>query len=297
MASQPNFNFIGRKSRASSSRVFVGFVFGGLAVALWVGIWDLGPRNQSARIGELVSSSPSPTPSRPPVPIIVSDDVLGTDRITSPSGSHQVFVDSSGDGFSVIMVAGRDGTYPYSLLRTRASSIAVSWPQEGVVAFASQRLDRSGKDVTLINLATKELSPLLEDQKNLEYVWAPSGAYLLFSTSRDSNLSLMILNIAARTTFTVPLVTGAEKCAWLPDESGLVCGVPRQQSLPADIPSREISTNDSLVLFDFMTGLSRVLWEGTVNSPVSMYRPQVTADGSLITFTNLFDKKRYSLTI
>lgn len=209
----------------------------------------------------------------------------------APNSNQVVYAESSG-GTSLIFIAAFDGSAPRKILETRAESLELSWPNQDMIILVSQRPDRSGRDMSILG-TDGTLRILFTDKENLEYTWSVNGNTLLFSFFDANGLTLRTLDMVSGQEAVVPLKTSARKCAWSTSAQEIICGVPVQQELPADIASQNVATRDQIVSFNRIIETSRVLWRGNGTPIFSIYDP-ILSD-SFVTFINLLDHRLYAL--
>jgi hypothetical protein len=194
-----------------------------------------------------------------------------------------------------LSVADTDGTSPRKVIDTRAESAELSWPLENTVVLTSRRTDRAGTDMTAIGLDGM-LTPIMSARENLEYVWSPDGSRLLFSYFvPGKGITLWYRTLASAAEIPLGVSTAAGKCAWRPDGTGVVCGIPASTSLARDVPSSKTATSDDIASIDLLSGDQRVLYSAKRGSPFGISGALVSSSGSFFVFTNIFDRHLYAV--
>jgi hypothetical protein len=130
---------------------------------------------------------------------------------------------SSGSG-SVASLAGPDGTSGKTLFSSALSALTLRFAGASVIAATKPTSALDGY-AFLVNPAgsfTRLLGPL----RGLTVLPSPSGSQALYSYVDRTRLYTQVLDVANRTSVSLPLVTLAEKCAWNREGTAVFCGVP-----------------------------------------------------------------------
>src|SRR3989338_4413470 len=149
----------------------------------------------------------------------------------TPSGS--LFTLLSGSTGTVGSIAKSDGTNARTLFSSLLSSLIVH-PTNGNYfghTKASAFLDGYGFHINSTSGAfTRILGPL----RGLSVLPSPDGTRVIYSYLDRGTLRLAALDVASRTTTSLPVSTMVEKCGWSHDSLSVYCGVPL--SLPSGLP-------------------------------------------------------------
>lgn len=214
----------------------------------------------------------------------------------SPDGHNLAFLDNKGSSIS-LMVGGSDGTESREILTTRSNSSIIEWPKKDFISLLTQRTGSVGRDLSLVNL-DGTLRILLSNRDNLEHVWSPSGQKLLFSYFvTGKGVQLLYLDITLGAPIFLNIATSAAKCAWQPDEQGIVCGVPASDSLTRDISADKTATLDAISQIDLVSGAINKLYSPQKGVLLGVGESLVSSSGNYFVFRNLFDQRLYVLTI
>jgi hypothetical protein len=211
----------------------------------------------------------------------------------APDGKRVAYTEPS-DGAVSLFIADATGASPDIVLKTRASSARLSWSSRSdSVVMASRRTDRAGWDLTAVGL-TGEITPILTNKENLEYLWAPDGRSFIYSYFvPDQGIELFWHNPATGDDLPLSVATSARKCAWLPTGDGLVCGIPSKTALSRDVPADRMATTDDLVRVALF-GASTVLYKVPAQTLLGIIDPVITPSGDFFAFQNLFDQRLYT---
>lgn len=210
----------------------------------------------------------------------------------APGGRRLAFVDTGGDT-ATVYVANTDGTEERKIMDTRVDDPVLSWPRKDMLALSSKRSDRAGRDLTIIGL-DGSLKPLLSNKENLEYAWSRGGERLLYSYyDQSKGIQLWYLDTASGIQTPLNIGTSARKCAWSPDTTQIVCGIPATATLSRDIPADKMSTLDDIVLITISSGQQHKLYSARQGALVGVSGPLISSSGSFFTFVNPFDRKLY----
>jgi hypothetical protein len=182
-------------------------------------------------------------------------------------------------------------------MQTRVAENSLSWPMSDRLALVSRRPDQNGWDMTLIGM-DGALTSVLSGRENLEYAWSRDGSKLLFSAFvPQQGVALFFRNMDFGVDMPLGIATSADKCAWTPDATRIVCGVPVRSALTRDVPASKTATVDEIVSIDPATGSQQTIWTPPGGTLMGVIDPLVSASGMSFVFTNLFDHKLYSVTI
>jgi Tol biopolymer transport system component len=196
------------------------------------------------------------------------------------------------DGDSAIYVGSSDGSDARKILAIRATEPKLSWPRDDVLFFESRRPDGNISDLTALTLDGK-ISVLLSHKTNLEYVWSRDGKKLLFSYFSNHGIELWYMDTGTGVPLPLSLSTSAQKCAWRPDSTSIVCGVPPSESLTRDTASGRTSTLDDIVTLSLLTGDTQKMYSAQKGSFLGVTEPLVSSSGNFLVFINSFDQRPY----
>jgi Tol biopolymer transport system component len=140
------------------------------------------------------------------------------DPDVSPDGRTVVFVRQRGDG-SDLAVIGLDGAATRDLTRSAPGVqwSAPQWSPAGDALVASRWMPGGMLDIVRVDPVSGTVTPLTEDRaKDVEPVWTPDAAHVLFRSDRDGVSNLYALRIADGAVLRVTNVLGG---AFTPDVS------------------------------------------------------------------------------
>ena len=132
------------------------------------------------------------------------------DPDVSPDGTRVVFVRQQGDrsDLATIDLDGR-GQRDITHSEPGVQWGGPAWSPTGDRLAASRWRPGGWLDVVLVDPATGEVTPLLEDRaRDVEPVWTPDGTHLLFRSDRDGVSNLYALRLADRALLRVSNVLG-----------------------------------------------------------------------------------------
>ena len=188
-----------------------------------------------------------------------------------------------------------DGADPRTILTSRAESAELLWPAPDTLILASKRSDRSGTDLTAVS-TEGDLLPFMTNRESLEFIWSRDGRYLLFSYFvPGSGVGLWYRDMSTGAEVPLGLATGARKCAWHPAGLSVTCGIPSKTSLVNGVSSAMTATLDDIVTLDIAEGKEHRSYVARQGVFLGVIDPLVSSSGNHFVFTNLFDKKAYSL--
>jgi hypothetical protein len=212
----------------------------------------------------------------------------------APDGQHIVYLETN-DAASALFVGTSDGSVSHKLIDTRAQDVQLDWPCNTMISMLSQRLDRTGSDLSLIDPSSGDLTVLMTNRENLEYQWSPDGTKLLFSYYTSAQgISLWERDISSGNEVSLGVATSAQKCAWQIDGITVVCGVPVKSSLTRGVSAAHSATIDDIVTLNTRSGEQTVQYHGTSTMPLGTISPLVSSSGAYFVFTNVFDQRLYS---
>jgi hypothetical protein len=215
-----------------------------------------------------------------------------TGVLPGPDANHILETVKGDSGFRVLSAALAGGSVTqlfssplksWKILTSASSTFAETAPAS--VAGYLYRLDGKGG-------MTKVVGPL----NGLMALPDPTGTYVAYS---DTN-KLAARNVRTGATYTSPIATYAEKCAWAPGATPLLfCGV----SVGGDAPSIEQwylglkAANDNAWLIDLSAGTATSLKElaPNANEPIDILSPAVSPNGQYAVFLNKTDLSLWSL--
>ncbi|MEK7638094.1 MAG: hypothetical protein AAB375_01570 [Patescibacteria group bacterium] len=220
---------------------------------------------------------------------------IGSDIIAlavSPDGRQIAYMKPMEDA-SALFISDSDGSNPRTLITTRAQEVRLNWPVKDTLSMASRRPDRTGTDLSIIDL-DGTLTIMMSNRENLEYVWSPDGTHLLYSYfTPEQGVSLWYREAGSRLDVPLGLATSARKCAWHDNTMTITCGVPAKNSLGRDVPADRSATVDDIATLDMSTGEQSRLYGGTGATLIGVIEPLVSSSGNYFVFTNLFDQRLY----
>ncbi len=211
----------------------------------------------------------------------------------APDGQRLAYIDTV-NGQSAIYIGSADGSDARKVLAVRATDVLLSWPGKDLLFFSSRRPDGNSSDLSSLTPDGK-LSAVLSNKVNLEYTWSRDGGKLLFSYFTEQGLELWYADMRTGTVLPLSASTAARKCAWTPDSSAVVCGIPPEGTLTSDIPSERISTRDDITVIDVLSGNQTKVYATQKGAFVGVTEPLVSSSGAFFVFVNAFDHRLYRL--
>lgn len=212
----------------------------------------------------------------------------------SPDGHHISFIDTT-EGSQYVVVTDIDGSAAHKLLPTRAQGARLSWLGNNLLLLLSRDSTTDSTDMTAVSM-TGDLQVIEVNRPSLQYVASPDHSHLLVSyTGSDGSISLLERSVNENADVPLGVATSADKCAWGPDGTFVVCGVPHTGQISSAAPADHTATNDDIIRLDLRTGDRAVLYQAQQKSPVGVIRPLVSSSGTFLVFTNIFDSKLYEL--
>ena len=225
--------------------------------------------------------------------------VMGTDfmSLTVSRDGRSIAFTAPSDDHMAIFTSGADGSARHPLLQTRISEDSLSWPADERLALVSRRPDQNGWDLSLVGM-NGALTPVLTDRENLATQWSRDGSQLLYSAFiTTQGIELFLRTITTGEDIPLGIATSADKCAWTPDGTRIVCGVPTHSSLTGDVPASKTATVDTIISFDLTTGAQQTVWTPPSGTLMGVIDPVITSSGRAFAFTNLFDHRLYSVSL
>lgn len=148
----------------------------------------------------------------------ITHGLRARDPAVSPDGRTVAFVRQRGDGSDLALV-GLDGTGPRDLTRSEAGTQwgSPDWSPSGDALVASRWMTGGMLDIVRVDPRTGEVTPLTRDRaKDVEPVWMPDGAEVLFRSDRDGVSNLYLVRVSDGALSRVTNVVGG---AFTPDVS------------------------------------------------------------------------------
>ncbi|HRH24204.1 MAG TPA: hypothetical protein PK109_01255, partial [Candidatus Paceibacterota bacterium] len=148
----------------------------------------------------------------------------GLDQVVVSGSSTVITLLPSSTG-SIATSARIDGTNAKTFFSSALSSLRLFPAGTGVAAFtkASAQSDGVGFMVSSGGTFTRILGPL----RGLTLLPSPSGKSVLYSYVSGNSVVAGMLDVATRTTTSLPIAALPEKCVWAANETAVYCGVPR----------------------------------------------------------------------
>ncbi len=200
-------------------------------------------------------------------------------RALSPEGRQVVYLQSSSDT-PALYISLADGSSQRKLLNTRAENVALNWPRADFVSMSSQKANKAGKDLAVIDMAGN--MTVLMSSKEFSYF------------TSDDGIMTWVRIIDTNTDIPLRIATSAHKCVWNAGNTEIICGVPIKNALTRDVPADHSATIDDIIRFDLSSGQTTTLYRGSSNNLISVINPTISSSGDLV-FTNLFDQRLMSL--
>lgn len=217
-----------------------------------------------------------------------------TGATASPNGKSIAYFTPSDDG-SVLRIADSSGENGATILATRTESAVVQWIDDSTLALLTQRPDRPGRDLSLVDQRGK-ITTILTNRENLETTWSPDGTQALISYfTPETGISLWHYRISSGESTPLAIETSAAKCAWATDSMSITCGVPMQNTLTRDVPADRTATVDHIETLDFTSGERTRNYTGVQGTLLGVTAPLMSSSGDYFVFTNMFDSRLYAL--
>jgi hypothetical protein len=195
---------------------------------------------------------------------------------------------------SGLYVSAADGSDARKILATRMKVVTISWPMKDSLAVVSQKAGNTAKDLSFVGL-DGSLRVMLSGRENLEYKLPRSNKIMLFSFyDQGKGIQLWIVDMDTENAVALNVQTSAAKCAWTPDESAVICGIPQKDALVSDVAANDTATVDDIVRIDITTGEQTTLYKAQKDALMSVSDPLISSSGNYFVFRNLFDQRLYS---
>ncbi len=133
---------------------------------------------------------------------------------TNDSGdiAHLVFDEAIGEG-SLRISDGKFSSFN-TLMKTRLKSWSLESLDQKTISLLITSTENQLDNLFLFNISKKELSPILQDQRDIHLLWAPDGSSLIFSRTREDSTELLLLKPGNSNATILQLSVSAKKCAW-----------------------------------------------------------------------------------
>lgn len=212
--------------------------------------------------------------------------------VVGVTGSSTLYTLLSGPGGSTASSAVIGGTSATTLFTTALSSISLK-PFGGDFVATTHASSEVGGYSFLVQKGTGRFIRTLGPFSGLSTLPDPTGKYILYSYVYRGKLLLSVFNMENHTSTQLPVATLAEKCVWLPDSTGLYCGIPT--ALPAGLPDiwyQGASTfSDRLWHINMNTRLATLIVDPAAVAEASIDMVAMTMDPAedAVIFTNKAD--------
>ena len=156
------------------------------------------------------------------------------DVYATPSGGLLSL--TSGTNGSTATLSKADGSGARTLFSSTLGKLFV-FATDGPYFAATPSSARLSGYAFSVSASTGVFTRILGPLRGLSILPNHTGTKALFSYFDGTGMRLAVYDIAKRETVPLPVSTLAEKCAWVPDDTGAYCGVPVSDSFTnAEIP-------------------------------------------------------------
>ena len=164
-------------------------------------------------------ASPTPTPASPAPSPPSTQKIKLPNNVLSPAFSpysndvaYVYFDDETGQGN--ISVADSNFQSYKNLLKTRIKGWRIQWVNAHTLSLVATADSNNLDSLFLLDTKTSELTPVIQDKKDLRPLWSPDGTILLFSHRKGPLTELVWVKRADSTAGILPLEAPAFQCAW-----------------------------------------------------------------------------------
>lgn len=225
---------------------------------------------------------------------------MGDDGYFLESNLSQVLVSGSStlvtllpsSAGSIATVAKSNGTGAKTLFSSLLSMLHLSDAgRAGYAAqtYASAQTDGFGFLVSTSGTFERVLGPL----RGLTLLPSPTGKSVLYSSVSGNSVRSAVLDVASRTSTTLPIGALPEKCVWTADESAVYCAVPRAMSgtWPDSWYQGAVSFSDRIWKIDMTARVAVLVVDTATVAKVDVDAVSLTIDkkSDALIFTNKKD--------
>lgn len=234
-------------------------------------------------------------------PLSTAWDIVPTDLAGTffPQNIHAIATSpNSNEIFYVTRTPDQSIGRVTNVLNQNPVGIFVSSLREWLVNWEGDRLVLTNKPSSISTSVASWLSrdgttTRITSGTGLTVLPNPGGTRVLYATSNGSSLQTNILTISGQNTFTLPIKTLPEKCAWI-DDDNLVCGVPN--SIPAGLPDAwyqgRVSFTDTLWTINAAEERVNFIYapeDTAARETMDITHIEVSDDGTIISLINKKD--------
>lgn len=149
------------------------------------------------------------------------------DAVFSPDSQRIAIIRSAG-GDSAIEITDLAGKNGRTILKTRLNNIKLSWPNDNYLSFIANDADSGSQSLYIIS-EDGNLRQLVGGEDNLVVNWSPDGTKFLYSIQKnEEEAELRVFDVASRQSQPLPVNTLANTCAWLLNQSSIICAIESQ---------------------------------------------------------------------
>ncbi len=215
----------------------------------------------------------------------------GVDSV-STQGSSTVFSLLPNSSGSVGVLSNMDGSNVRTLFTSALSRLTAAFSGANILATTKASSGLDGYSF-LVSRADGSFTRVLGPLRGLAALPNAEGTAVLYSYVDRNRAYLQVLDLATRTSTTLPLVTLAEKCAWAPGGRAVYCGVPTALAgnMPDDWYQGAQTFSDRIWRIDLSTRLATLVVDPGQVAEVAIDAVSLTLDSATDTlvFTNKKD--------
>jgi len=143
---------------------------------------------------------------------------------SSTDVAYLYFDDNAGEGD--ISVADSSFASFKNILKTRLKSWEIYWNSGRRLSLIATSASDNLASVFMLDIENKELSQLLENQRELRVLSSPDGSKILYSRKARTGIVLSVLSVSENSRVDLKISTSSDKCAWSSDSTTIYCAVP-----------------------------------------------------------------------
>lgn len=174
-----------------------------------------------------------------------------------------------------------------NILQTRLKNWEIQWNDKRKLSLIATAETNQLNALYVLDIDTKHLTQLINEQEDLEVSWAPDGTRLLYSRKSGKGTELFFMTMAAKTPVSLGLSIPSSKCAWGKDSIHAYCAVPDK------------TQEDAIVQLD--TGPSKIIKKellSPIDAGLIKAHDLVWVDSlQILLFKNFRDGRLYALTL
>jgi len=220
------------------------------------------------------------------------------DGAISPDGTSFFYLADNNGGVSGIK-SDLSGNSKVKLWSSPLYEWLISWPTSNKIYLLSKPSVFADGMFLSLDPHTGGTSLLLRNIPGLTALPNPVKPSVLFSSSREASISLLLLNTTTGVRTPVNITTFPEKCVWNKEGDMFYCGVPKEiptGSYPDVWYQGVIPFSDEVWSVTLSGVTNRILdISGKRGSPIDLIHPEISQDDKFLTFTDKLSGTLWSL--